>query len=25
MKLCHMTGHEGSIITYIQHLKGTAP
>jgi len=25
MRLCHMTGHKGNIITYIQHLGGPAP
>jgi len=25
MKLCHVTGHKGTIITYMQHLGGTAP
>jgi len=24
MKLCHVTGHKGNIMTYIQHLAGTA-
>jgi len=25
MKLCHMTGHKGNIITYIQHLGAPPP
>jgi len=25
MKLCHMTGYKGNIITYIQHFGGTGP